>query len=523
MIYLLQNSIAKHATERPNAAAFRCRDESLNYQDLFERSSQLANTLKNLGLKNLDRVGIYMNKGIEIPISVYGILSAGGAYVPIDPTLPSDRINYMLGDCEIEFLVTTQTKLRQVEKIAEGELSTLRFVIGLPENSISNIQSISWESVENFESIPPKTTTQEDDLAYIMYTSGSTGRPKGLMHTHRSGLAYARYSSSQYEVTPEDILGNHAPLHFDISTFEFLTGPYVGACSVIIPEEELVFPQSLIELIKHERLTFWYSVPLALVQMITRGNLKPGDLPSLQWVLFGGEPISPKYLEKLIQAVPNARFCNVYGPAEVNQCTYYNIPLDFRANETPVPIGSSWAGASLLIVDENDQPVRQNELGELLVSSSTMMQGYWGKPELNRNAFYIENTVSNFQRRFYRTGDLVRKDSQGVIHFSGRKDRQIKIRGYRVELDEIEAVFTAQREVEEAVAVVIDSESDEKQIVVAIIARPLETFDPKKASLIAKEKLPAYGNPNHIVELQTIPRTPTGKPDRIALAAQLPT
>ncbi|MCH6255169.1 amino acid adenylation domain-containing protein [Puniceicoccaceae bacterium K14] len=521
MISLLHQSIAKHATERPSAIAFSCRDQIINYSQLHQKSSQLANCLRSIGVQNLDRIGIFMPKDIQMPVSTYGIMMAGGAYVPIDPNSKADRVEFILENCGIEILITSKTKLGIVKKVAESQKTPLTTIIGIPDDSLENLDSISWQSIESHSVEPPQTNTREDDLAYVMYTSGSTGQPKGLMHTHRSGLAYAKHSAELYEVTPDDVLGNHAPLHFDISTFEFLTGPFVGAKSVLIPEEELMFPTTLAHFIERERLTFWYSVPLALVQLLTRSDLGEVDLSSLRWILFGGEPFPPKFLSELMKKIPQARFCNVYGPAEVNQCTYYHLPQNFEDTGKPIPIGHIWSGATALIVDENDTPVPTNHVGELLISSATMMHGYWARPDLNKKAFFFEEALPEFKQRYYRTGDLLKIDEHGILHFYGRKDRQVKIRGYRLELDEVEAAFTAQLEIEEAVATILTDQEGEKEIVLAIILQESQTFETRKSLEIARSSLPHYGLPSRIEVLQDFPRTPTGKPDRIAIASKL--
>lgn len=460
-----------------------------------------------------------MPKDINVPISTYGILAAGAAYVPIDPGSQTDRVEFILQNCGIETLITSQSKVRFLKKIVDANSTPLKTIIGVSENAFESLECISWETVNGFPRTTPDTDTQEDDLAYVMYTSGSTGKPKGLMHTHRSGLAYARHSADLYDVSTNDVLGNHAPLHFDISTFEFLTGPYAGATSVLVPEEELMFPNTLAKLIERERLTFWYSVPLALIQMLTRSDLDSVDLSSLRWVLFGGEPFPPTFLADIMQKIPGARFCNLYGPAEVNQCTYYHLPQNFQDTGKPIPIGKVWAGAKVLIVDENDTILPPNEIGELLVASATMMHAYWARPDLNEKAFFYNEALPEFKERYYRTGDLLKMDENGQLHFYGRKDRQIKIRGYRLELDEVEAAFSAQAEIEEAAAILIIDSNGEKEIVLTAILRNSENFDCKKSLEYARSKLPHYGIPSRIEILQSFPRTPTGKPDRKALAS----
>lgn len=518
MRYLLYHSILKQADQQPSRQAFRCRGEILTRQDLLQQAAQLANALKTLGLHPLDRVGVLMNKEIRMPVAVYGVLMAGGCYVPIDPAAPQERVEFILRDCGIKILIASDSKRRILARIAAAGQTPLRHIIGLSEKAAARVEVLTWDGIARGDCNPPLNQGQEDDLAYIMYTSGSTGLPKGLMHTHRSGLAYARYSAQRYGVSAADVLGNHAPLHFDISTFEFLTGPYAGAVSVLIPEEEMFFPASLAKLIEREELTFWYSVPLALIQMLTRGELEKIDASRLRWVLFGGEPFPPKYLQGLVACLPGARFCNVYGPAEVNQCTYYNVPPGFVDTGQPLPIGTLWEGARGLMVDEDDRPVEDGETGELLISSPTMMQGYWGREDLNQRAFYLEEPAPGFTRRYYRTGDLFRRDPQGLLHFLGRKDRQIKIRGHRLELDEVEAVFTAQPEVLEAAAVTVRDGEGEKEIVLAVTLRQANGFDAGKALELARRRLPHYGIPSRIEVVPSFPRTTSGKIDRVELA-----
>ena len=515
---LLHHSITQNAETRPQGSAFRCRDNALNHKQLYESSAQLANTLVESGISSIDRVGIYMGRCIEMPIAVYGILMAAGAYVPIDPSAPPDRVKFILEDCGINILITNESKQSALSRILDSDSTPLKHIIGLSQGIIDSIRTVSWKTVWQAAKTPPAETAREDDLAYIMYTSGSTGVPKGLMHTHRSGLAYARHSADLYQVSSSDILGNHAPLHFDISTFEFLTGPYAGASSVLIPEEEIMFPVSLAEFIERERLTFWYSVPLALIQILLQADLSQVDLSSLRWVLFGGEPFPPKYLEKLIGLIPSARFCNVYGPAEVNQCTYFHLPEDFGDIGEPVPVGNIWEGARGIILSTEDQVITDNdeEVGELLIASATMMQGYWNRPDLNAKAFYYEEPAPGFRRRYYRTGDLFRRDKGGLLHFQGRKDRQIKLRGYRLELDEVEAAFTAQEHVLEAAAIVGEVD-EEKQLIVFISLQQTDEFDAATSLEQARSRLPRYCIPQRLEVLSSFPRTTSGKIDHAKL------
>ncbi len=516
MGFLLHHSIAESAERDPVREAFRFEDRALTYAELAERVHRLAGVLVDLGVEPHDRVGIYMTKSLELPVALYGILEAGAAYVPIDPTAPPERVRFIVEDCGIRHLITHPGHGRKAARIA-AEASGLEHVIGTQGPDDVSASFLPWPEVDAAPARDPGVALVEHDLAYIMYTSGSTGVPKGLMHTHASGLAYARLSAREYGVRPEDRLGNHSPLHFDMSTFEYLTGPLCGATTVIIPEEVTMFPRSLAALIEHEKLTFWYSVPLALIQLLEQGGIEERDHSSLRWVLFGGEPFAPKHLARLAELWPHARFSNSYGPAEVNQCTAYHLPPGAIDAEEPIPIGPVWPGAEGLIIDAEDREVAAGEPGELLIRAPTMMRGYWSRSDLNRDAFFHQERFPGFEEVFYRTGDLVRDRGDGNLLFLGRKDRLVKVRGYRVELDEVEAVLGALPGVAEVAAVDLRDDDDQVVIVAAVLPRQGATVEAEALRRGAARRLSAYAVPARIEIRSSLPRTGSGKIDRTTL------
>ena len=521
MGFLLHHSITESADRDPDREAFRCHGEGISYARLAERSAHIAGLLAELGVRRHDRVGIYCPKTLELPAALYGILRAGAAYVPIDPTAPPARVRFILEDCGIRHLISHPSHARKAARVA-AEAPELQHVIGAPRPEGDNSgRFIPWDEIDAASLDAPEVSLVEGDLAYIMYTSGSTGVPKGLMHTHGSGLAYAHLSAREYGVVADDRLGNHSPLHFDMSTFEYLTGPLRGATTVIIPEETTMFPRSLAELIEKERLTFWYSVPLALIQLLEQGGIEERDLSSLRWVLFGGEPFAPKHLARLMELWPGARFSNSYGPAEVNQCTAYHVPPGSLDLDEPLPIGPVWPGAEGRILGSDDHPVAPGETGELVIRAPTMMHGYWARPDLNRKAFYHEPLFADFEKIFYRTGDLVRDRGDGNLLFLGRKDRLVKVRGYRVELDEVEAVLTALEGVAEAGAVALRDENGSARIAAAVLPREGSELDSATLRRAAAQRLSTYAVPAHIEIRENLPRTGSGKIDRPALAREL--
>jgi acyl-coenzyme A synthetase/AMP-(fatty) acid ligase len=306
-----------------------------------------------------------------------------------------------------------------------------------------------------------------------------------------------------------------------MSTFGFFTGPLAGATTVIIPQEYTKLPASLSKLVETERLTIWYSVPFALIQLLLRGVLQARDLSSLRWVLYAGEPFPPKHLRALMAQWPHARFSNVYGPSESNQCTFYHVPPIPEDSDEPIPIGEMCDNAEGLVVDEDDQPVPPGQVGELLVRAPTVMRGYWGRPELNQKVFYRQSVFSDYKVVFLRTGDLVRLRQDGKNYdFLGRKDRQVKTRGYRVELDEIEAALLAHDGVEEAAVYAMPDSEGSQRIQAAVIPRPKTDHSLADLKKHVSGLLPWYAVPGKIDVIRSMPRTSTGKIDRRRLREQ---
>ena len=517
MVYLLPHSVQQSAEKFPDKEAFKCLNDSITYESLARKVNQLSNLLIELGIKKGDRVGIFLSRSLETAIAIYGIMGAGAVYVPFDPDAPPSRIQFLIEDCEIDILISRKAQKRALEKVIATGVA-LKHIIGIQREGI--IPAIPWENLSKLPERKPDINILEHDLAYILYSSGSTGVPKGIMHTHHSGLSYAKISADLYKVKNTDRIGNHAPIYFDISTLGYFTAPYVGATTVIASESHIKMPASLAQLIAKEQLTIWYSVPLALIQILQRGFIESFDFSALRLAIYAGEPFPVKHLKKLMENWPNVAISNAYGPTEVNQCTYYNIP-EIPQAETSIPLGHTWNNTEMLIVDEKDQLINKGEVGELLIRSSTMMQGYWKRPDLNAKAFYIDSKISGFQKVYYRTGDLVKLDRNNLLHFLGRKDRQVKIRGNRFELDELSTILLKYPNVSEVAVFASKDEKEETTIKVAVIPKGTTMIDPNELRILLSQHIPNYAIPKDIAILTTFPRTPTGKINYNALKEQL--
>ncbi len=519
MVYLLPQAVENGAARYPDKEAVRFSGQSLSYAELLRRASNLAHVLIEHGVNRGDRVGIYMNKSLESVVAVYGIMLAGAAYVPLDPFAPVGRLSYVIRDCGIRWLVTKEAKIDGVQQMVSNGTG-LECLIGVGPQPDLPVRTVTWDEVTNLSvgSIP-QVGTIEQDLAYILYTSGSTGDPKGIMHTHRSGLAFAEWAAHEYGLRPEDRLSNHAPLHFDLSTFDLFAGALAGATTVVIPEALTKFPASLAKFIEQEKISVWYSVPFALIQMLLRGGLEGRDFSALRWLLFAGEVFPTKHLRELMAQLPDIRFSNLYGPTETNVCTYYHVTELPEGDET-IPIGRVCANAEGLVVDGDNQPVANGQVGELLIRGPIVMRGYWGQPEKTERGFFRRKVLAYGEDIYYRTGDLVQLQTDGNYKYLGRKDRQIKTRGYRVELDEIEVALLSHELVQEAAVYPIPDGEGSNLIEAAVI--PQEGAELTVAQLEAHvaAKLPPYAIPANIIITADFPRTSTGKINRRELQAQ---
>ena len=515
MLYLLPHAVDRAAMRAPDRDAIRYGDASLTYAALAERSDRLAGLLRSQGVRRGDRVGIHAGKGLAAAVGLYGAMKAGAAYVPLDPSSPPARQAFIVRDCGIRHVVTEPARAAALRLLlAEGV--PVECAVGVSDTDLG-VRTFSWSDVDAHPPVVHDPDLVEMDLSYILYTSGSTGTPKGVMHTHRSALAFARVAADTYGFRGEDRLSNHAPLHFDLSTMDYFSSALAGATTVIIPDAHTRMPASYASLIEKERLTVLYAVPLALTHLLLHGAIDKRDLSSVRWVLFGGEPFPTRHLRALMAALPNAQFSNVYGPTEVNGVTYWIVP-PLPDDDTPIPIGSPYANVELRIVGDDDEPVADGETGELLARTPTMMRGYWGRPDLDARAFWKRPVFGHFEDVYHRTGDLVRRREDGLLEFHGRKDRQVKARGYRIELDEVEVVMGSHDAVESAAAFAVPDEDGSVHVEGVVTLREARhlTLEELRAHLAAS--LPRYAIPERIDILEAMPRGSTGKIDRRELA-----
>ncbi len=477
----------------PGKDAFVIGQERLSYADLATKSDRLSRQLSHLGVGPGSRVGIFMDKCLDMPVAVYGILKSGAAYVPLDAAAPSARTAGIVEDCSISVIVTQASKAARLEEVV-SKTTCLGQIIG------ADVEGADCTSIDTDAPAPERAPERTpDDHAYILFTSGSTGAPKGMVHTHASGLAYMDMTVALFGLTDQDRMANQSPLHFDMAMLEFFSGISVGATVVMIPEVLTKLPASLSQLMEDAQVTTWYSVPFALIQLAEYGVIDQRDLTRLRWVIFGGAPMSNRHLRQLQTLLPGARFSNSYGPAEANQVTFHHLAPAPHSLHDPVPIGQPCDHTQIKIT----------ETGELLIASTAMMEGYWNRDDLNADAF-----VHLDGQRYYRTGDVVRQAPDGSLQYLGRQDRQVKIRGFRIELDEVELALSTHPALFE-VAVQVAKDGLTLEAFVTCVAG--QTTTPEDLSAHLRDLLPAPYIPSKIEILDAFERTATGKINREAL------
>lgn len=506
--FFLDDYVTRAAEREPDALAVRFAGQGQSYKQLSQRAAVIADFLRQRGIGRGSLVAIHMHKALELPAIVYGILMAGAGYVPIDPNAPIERVRAIEAQCDLDALFVGAAQRKSLAVL--HQIMANRPVIVVSNERPGMLDGHWIGDISNLSTHPQISNLgrEPEDVAYVIFTSGSTGTPKGIVHTHRSACAYAEMAAALYDLGPDDRMANVTPLHFDMSTFEFFAGPARGAAIVLVPEPLAMMPVDLVEYLRQEQATTLYAVPFLLIQLSEIGQMETKDMGSLRWIIHAGEPMPPVALAKLQMQLPECRFSNSYGPAEVNQVTYHHYPAGSVGTSAALPIGLPCPGVDIII---------EPGTGELLVAAPSMMAYYVGRAG-HEEGIFTEHTTSNGQTAtYYRTGDIFSRALDGTLMFHGRADRQIKIRGFRVELDEVELALVAQDGVAEAAAIV---SRDKLTILGFIRASDGSKIDPPTIMRALRGRLPSYALPKKLHVLDDFPRTGTSKIDRKRLIGE---
>jgi len=440
---------------------------------------------------------------------LFGIMKAGAAYVPADPTAPASRNAFIFHNCGVKVLIA-EARLAEALRLEFSQIGFAPEIIvlestgaGVPlTKALDQLDAVS-PAFSGLSAVPDPA-----QLAYILYTSGSTGRPKGVMLSHGNAASFIDWCSDVFNPNERDRFSSHAPFHFDLSILDIYLSLKHGATLVLVEEQLGKEPARLAPWIAEKKLTVWYSAPSILSLLAQFGKLDQHDYASLRLVLFAGEVFPIKYLKLLKSLWLHPRYFNLYGPTETNVCTFYEVPcLISEAQTEPVLIGEACLHCEPLVVDEAGVEVAPGAEGELCIAGPSVLAGYWNLPENTAKAF-----LPGRDTPWYRTGDIVVELPDANYKFLGRRDRMIKKRGYRIELGEIEAALYRHPAIKEA-AVLAFPDDDGVPIKAFTSTRDgskLSTIELKK---FCSENLPLYMVPDLFCSLESLPKTSTDKID----------
>ncbi|HEY0734013.1 MAG TPA: amino acid adenylation domain-containing protein, partial [Herpetosiphonaceae bacterium] len=505
----VQALVTAQAQRQPDAVALVYGAEQLTYAELDARANQLAHQLRARGVGPEVLVGVCLERSLHLVVAMLAILKAGGAYVPLDPAYPQDRLAFMLADTEAP-VVLTDTRLRERVPVVEGARPVTVLCL-----------DTAWERIEPEWSNAPVSEATAADLAYVMYTSGSTGQPKGTAITHQA-IVRLICNTDYVALTPEDRIAQASNTAFDAATFEIWGALISGARLVGLDRETALSPDQFATWLRDQAITTMFMTTAWFNQVVAS---VPAAFASMRQVIFGGEEGDPQRVRDVLKHGKPQHLINGYGPTESTTFASWYAVETLPEDATTVPIGRPIANTTLYVLDAHLQPVPIGVPGELYIGGDGLARGYFRRPSLTAEKFIPhpfggENSSEPGTQpgaRLYRTGDLVRTLPDGTIVFLGRIDQQIKLRGFRVEIGEIEAVLSQHPAVRQAFVLLRDDLPGDRRLVAYLVAQPDQSIVVAEVRTFLLRQLPEYLVPAAFVVLDTLPLTPNGKLDRRAL------
>jgi amino acid adenylation domain-containing protein len=517
---LLQEWVTRRAESQPGATAVVFGQEKMTYAQLDESSSRLARVLKAAGCKRGDRVCFLMPKSPIAIVTILGVLKADCVNVPLDSTGPACRARKILAACETRWILAAGKVTGLLHDILSDERFRRSICVGWLDQQRATDESFTpeffREDLRGYSAQPVDYQNRSQDPAHILFTSGSTGSPKGVVITHANVMCFVKWATRYFGMQASDRNSGHAPLQFDLSTFDVFGTFAAGAELHLVPAELNLIPHRLVEFIRTAQLTQWFSVPAILTYMAKLDVVRFNDFPALQRILWCGEVFPTPSLIYWMKRLPHVSFTNLYGPTEATiASSYYTVPRCPTDERDSIPIGVACEGEELLVLDAQLKPVGVGQIGELHIAGVGLSPGYWRDQE-RTDATFIQNPQGpDRSARLYRTGDLARVGPDGLVYFIGRADSQIKSRGYRVELGEVEAALNELAYVRECAVLAIDSEGFEGTLICCAYACSMESrVNAGSLRKALSHMLPAYMLPSRWASFERLPKNSNGKVDR---------
>ncbi len=498
---LVHHRIAEQAAATPDAVAVRCGEATVSYAELDRQANRLARHLIGLGVRRGDFVGVLAERGEQMLVAVLGVLKAGGAYLPLDPEVPAERMAHQLHDSAAPVLVT------QEHLLAAAPAHDARVVV----------LDRDQEAIGALPAQDLRVDIGEDDLAYTIYTSGSTGRPKGVLVTHGGLANYLDWALRFYGMGGADGALMFGSIAFDLAVTSLLLPLISGRPVTMVPRSGGV--QALPALLRDGGDYSIVKITPAHLDLVCAEVAEPGGIDSVRTFVVGGEEMKPEMVAAWRRVAPKARIVNEYGPTETVVGCVVHDATDTGGSAMPVPIGRPISGTQAYVLDVQMQPVAPGVIGELYLGGAGVARGYHGRPELTAEKFVPHPYTDEPAARLYRTGDLARFRTDGGLDFLGRRDDQVKIRGYRVELGEIDATLLLAPGVRDAAVLAREDRSGERRLVGYVVPEPGAAPTSDQLAEHLRRTLPAYMVPIAFVQLDALPLAASGKVDRPRLPA----
>jgi D-alanine--poly(phosphoribitol) ligase subunit 1 len=496
--YNLALPFYRSTESRPASVALWVDGAAYSYADLGGHAQGIAGWIEKQAPQGPQRIAILGGRSYESYAGLLGACWSGAAYVPLNPRLPAARLQYVLDTIHPDAVLVD----------AEGE----PVLAGLPDGA--RWPAVRIRTVDPAHALREPAPVDSEETAYILFTSGSTGTPKGVAIAFRCVSGFLAAMAERSPLVPEDRVAQPCDLSFDLSVSNIFTAWNSGAAVYVVPAAQAMAPR---DFLRAEAISTWFSTPTVAVFLDQMKMLRPGAFPALRYTMFAGDGLPASTAERWVEAAPNGSLENMYGPTETTiACTgvRYAGPETATPGRGIVAIGTPFTGTKLRILDEADREVENGQPGELLIGGPQVGLGYWKDPELTAARFPIIEG-----QRWYRSGDVVYRDAGGLYHFLSRIDNQVKVRGYRVELGEIEAHLREVCSSNTVAAVPWPVRLGSASGIVAYVSGTERSA--VEIQQVMRNRLPAQSVPNQVRIVDRLPVGLTGKIDRKALAAVL--
>ncbi|MFW2569679.1 amino acid adenylation domain-containing protein [Legionella sp. 29fVS95] len=494
---LLHQYFEEQVTKTPDSIAAVFQGTGISYHELNQKANQLACYLRSQGVRKDHLIGICLDRSIEMVVGILGILKSGGAYLPLDPNYPDERISYMLNDSQANLLIVDQQSIKKRPHRYTGKIIDINAVLDLKNLPDENLQHVSKFS----------------NLAYVIYTSGTTGKPKGVAISHRAICNHMVWMQKEYSFSNTDVFLQKTPFSFDASVWEFFMPLFIGGKLVIAPADAHASPIQMTNLVKDNQVSVLQLVPSMLKELVSTPGFD--SCHSLKQVFCGGEALLPETIGAFFKNnASGAKLHNLYGPTETTIDAITLTCTQGDAESDASRIGKPISNTKAYILDDKLQPVPIGMTGELYIAGEGLARGYLNNQEFIEQKF-IANPFSNKKNdRLYKTGDLVKWQSDGIIEYIGRRDSQVKIRGFRIEVNEIESHLEKIPSIHQCIVIPEPGSDNSISLSAYVVLDQNAQLSATDIRSTLKAKIPDYMIPSRFFVVDKFLITPSGKVDR---------